>query len=538
MRLLALPLMFFPAMVWAEDYVLSAPVGAVTVHPAGATLERRVTVDVPAGQHRLIVQDLPVGVDLGSLRMVVEGAVKGEVVMRDRFTPPRDAATPEVDAAEADVARIEEAMAQAEDDRARVLAARDAAMARLDFLRQLGEGEGVAAQPVADLRGLIAMIGEEAAAARRAQVDAEAKARGFAQRLKDLNEELNRARAALAALRPEVEDRAYVAVSLTVEREGEVSLVMRSFAREVMWQPVYDLHLDRAAGKLRIERGAYVRQDTGENWKGVSLTLSTSMPAEGVNPREVYSQKMRIDDPAPPVPKPVMRSQADMGALAEPVMETAIVVEQAAVSFDGLVAEYRYDKPLDLVSGADMLRIALGEVSLNADISARAIPLYDETAFVEAQVKNTAGEPILAGQAFHYRDGVFVGEHGFPSIPVGGEDALFFGPIDGLVVNRTVLDRHEGDRGVISKSNARKEQVRIDLENLTGEAWDLRVIDRVPYSEQEDLQITYDARPAVSEKDIEGRRGVLAWDMEIAAGEKKQIGLDTVIKWPEGKVLR
>jgi len=30
----------------------------------------------------------------------------------------------------------------------------------------------------------------------------------------------------------------------------------------------------------------------------------------------------------------------------------------------------------------------------------------------------------------------------------------------------------------------------------------------------------------------------LAWDMEIGAGEKQQIGLDTVIKWPEGKVLQ
>jgi len=185
-----------------------------------------------------------------------------------------------------------------------------------------------------------------------------------------------------------------------------------------------------------------------------------------------------------------------------------------------------------------VVRIALGEVSLDADIRARAVPLYEDRAFIEAEVRNTAGEPILAGTSYRYRDGVFVGGGDFPSIPVGGEEALFFGPIDGLVVKRTVLERQEGDRGVISKSNAREESLRIDLENLTGEAWNLRVIDRVPYSEQEDLQITYQARPAASEKDLDGQRGVLAWDMEIGAGEKQQIGLDTVIKWPEGKVLQ
>ncbi|MGH1453882.1 MAG: DUF4139 domain-containing protein [Paracoccaceae bacterium] len=539
MRFLVLPLLFLPSLAVADDFVLSAPVGAVTVHPFGATLERRAVVDVPAGAHRLIVQDLPAGVDLRSLRLMVEGAVKGEVVMRDRFVPPRDVASPAVDAAEAEVARIKEAVAGIEDARARVLAARDAATARLEFLRQLGEGEGVAAQPVADLRDLIGMIGEQAAAARRAQVDAEAEARGFAVQLDDLAEELARAEAALAALRPEVEARAYVAVSVVAEQAGEVALVLRNFADAVQWQPVYDLHLDRKAGKLRIARGAYVAQDTGENWKGVAVTLSTSMPAEGVTPRSVYAQRMRIVDPVAPAPRSVMRSQADMGMMAAPVMEERVMAEKAAsVSFDGLVAEYRYDSPLDLVSGADVVRIALGEVSLDADIRARAVPLYEDRAFIEAEVRNTTGEPILAGMSYRYRDGVFVGGGDFPSIPAGGEEALFFGPIDGLVVKRTVLERQEGDRGVISKSNAREESLRIDLENLTGEAWNLRVIDRVPYSEQEDLQITYQARPAASEKDLDGQRGVLAWDMKIGAGEKQQIGLDTVIKWPEGKVLQ
>lgn len=539
MRFLVLPLLFLPSLAVADDFVLSAPVGAVTVHPFGATLERRAVVDVPAGAHRLIVQDLPAGVDLRSLRLMVEGAVKGEVVMRDRFVPPRDVATPEVDAAEAEVARAREAIAVVQDDRARVLAARDAAAARLDFLKQLGEGEGVSSQPVADLRGLVAMIGEEAAAARRAQVDAEAEARGFAQQLDDLKEDLVRAEAALAALRPEVDARAYVAVSITAEQAGPVALVMRSFDYNVNWQPVYDLHLDRAAGKLRIERGAYLRQETGENWKGVSVVLSTAMPAEGVMPNEVYSQRMRIGDPVP-VPKAMMRAEADgVGNFAEPVIEAPVMLEdRAAMSFDGLVAEYRYDAPLDLTSGADVIRIALGEVTLDAEIRARAVPLYEEKAYIEARVKNTAGEPILNGASFRYRDGVYVGSSGLSSIPVGAEEELFFGPIDGLTVKRTVLDRQEGDRGVISKSNAREESVRIDLENLTGEAWDLRVIDRVPYSEQEDLQITYQARPAASEKDLDGQRGVLAWDMKIGAGEKQQIGLDTVIKWPEGKVLQ
>ena len=46
----------------------------------------------------------------------------------------------------------------------------------------------------------------------------------------------------------------------------------------------------------------------------------------------------------------------------------------------------------------------------------------------------------------------------------GAETELGFGPIRGLRLTRTTLDRNEGDRGIISRSNENTETVRIDVE--------------------------------------------------------------------------
>jgi hypothetical protein len=98
--------------------------------------------------------------------------------------------------------------------------------------------------------------------------------------------------------------------------------------------------------------------------------------------------------------------------------------------------------------------------------------------------------------------------------------------------------RAEGDRGILTTSSQIEESAVLKIENLTGESWPLRVIDQVPYSEQEDLEITFTADPAPTETDVDGQRGILAWEFDLPAGETKEITLDHLISWPKDKVLQ
>ncbi|TCO73343.1 DUF4139 domain-containing protein [Rhodovulum euryhalinum] len=541
MRALVLCLALTPTALWADDIPLASTVTAVTLYPYGASVTRRVAFEMPAGRHRLILTDLPKSTPLAGVRVAVEGATLGSVSARSDFVPPRTPLkTALLESAEATVEDLENQLrtAEAEVDAIRLEA--DAARARIAFLGRIGSGQAGAPLDVGALRDIAAMIEDKTLEALRKALAAEERAAAADRGLKDLREALDEARQTLAALVPEDEARALVAVEVSAEAAASGELSVSYTIPEAGWMPVYDLRLDRAEGLLAIERGAFVSQDTGENWAGVALTLSTVRPSEQAAPSPVWPELRRIGDPDDMFKRPrAAMESATVGAAIDDAPMPAPAVEIAQALSDGLSVSYAYPQPVDIAAGADRVRLALGTLTSPAEIAARAAPLWDATAFVVAEFTNASDEVILpTGEALFHLDGRFVGQQPIAAIPAGGEAELAFGPIDGLRLTRQVLDRTEGDRGVIRKANEWVEEVRIEAKNLTGEAWPIRLVDRVPYSEQQDLKITWQATPDPAETDIDGKRGVLEWRFDLGAGETREVSLSTRMTWPEGMVLQ
>ncbi|QGY00271.1 mucoidy inhibitor MuiA family protein [Roseovarius faecimaris] len=535
-----------PVALFAGDIPVSSMVSAATLYPEGATITREAAFDAPAGEHRLILTDLPESTPLESIRVAVEGATMGSLTLREDYVPPRtDGPGAAIEAAEAEVDRQEIRLSQAQADIQAIRLEADAARARAAFLRQLGEGEGVAALDTAALRDLLGMIGEETLTALQTAHEAERRADLAARDLKDIEEELEQARQALRALVPEDEERALLAVTITSPEPTSGRLVITYNTYDSLWLPVYDLKLDRADEVLTFERGAFVAQGTGENWINVALTLSTVRPTERIAPWEVGPHLRRIYDPeeeARARARAVAETDAMLGAVGgameEPYIAPAVEAAMSA-DFDGLAVTYTYPQPVSLASGADYLRLALDTLETDVEIKARAVPLNEDVAYLTAELTNDMNELILPTHlANFYLDGRFMGQSHLEMIPAGADADIAFGPIDGLRLTRTVLNRNEGDRGMLSRSTEQVEEVRIEIENLTGTGWDVDLIDRVPYSEQEDLEITWSADPMPDEQDIDGKRGVMEWELYVGADETSTVTLSHQMEWPEGQALR
>lgn len=539
MRALCLVLPFaslaLPAM--AADIALSSRVSAVTLYPQGATVTREVAFSAPAGQHDLILADLPKGTPLASVRVEVEGARMGGLTTRNDYVPPRDA--PEsaaLIAARAEVERLEEALRLAREGIADIEIEAEAARARIAFLAQIGQGDGTATLTPDQLRDLSAMIGSETLLARQAEAAATRRVEAAKRALKDQIKARDAARQALNALVPEDEARAMLAVAITSDADTQGTLTVTYTIPDAGWQPLYDLHLARDSGALRIERGAFVQQSTGENWQDIALTLSTLRPSEQTEPGQIWPWIVRIDDPE--AIQPMARGKAEAVFMAAPVAEAA-ASDMAVASFDGLSVSYRYPAPVSVTTGADNVRLMLAPMETRAEVVAQAVPMLDQTAYLMARLTNDTGEILLpTSEARFYLDGRYVGQRWLNLIADGAKANMSFGPIEGLRLTRLVRDRNEGDRGILTKSNEQTETVEISVENLTGETWPLRLIDRVPVSEQEDLEITWSADPMPTERDVDDARGVMAWTFDLPSQETQTITVNTRMTWPEGKVLQ
>ena len=539
----ALPLVLFAPLLQAEEIALSSRVSAVTLYPQGATVIRQVPFSIPEGQHDLILADLPQNTPLAAVRVAVTGAQMGGLTTRNDYVPPRDTTeSPALIAARAEVERLEEDLRAARADVEDIALEADAARARIAFLAEIGRGDGVAALGVDALRDLSAMIGTETLAAELAAAEATRRADTAERALKDRIKALEAAQQALAALVPEDKARAMLAVAVTSDQPASGTLTVTYTINDAGWQPLYDIHLARETGDVRLERGAFVRQDTGENWRDVALTLSTLRPSAQSAPGQIWPWIPRIEDPEAPRPKSrqLERGEGALMSMAEPMMDAAAPARiEADAQFDGLSVTYTYPERVAVSTGADRVRLSLGTLTTTADVVAQAVPMVDQTAFVMARLTNDTGELILStSEARFYLDGRYVGQRWIDLVPAGGKVDLSFGAIEGLRLTRLVRERNEGDRGIISKSNEMSETFEITVENLTDTAWQLRLLDRVPQSDQEDLEITWSAKPQPSERDVEGQRGILAWEFDLSAGQTQEITLTYALEWPDGQVLR
>jgi uncharacterized protein (TIGR02231 family) len=540
--LLALLLASAALPAWADTIVATSRITAVTVYPDGAKLTREVTFTAPgAGNHELLVTDLPYDSDPGLIRLAPsDGLQVGAFNLRaDRLPPREDPLTPDQEAAKTAVEAAEAAAETAQLALESVQAMVEAADAQVRFLSSFSGALPDGATPET-IKAMAGMIGTETLAARQTALAAKAELPPAQKAVTDAQEALAKAQAAYDSLPSADMDYTALSVAVTAAAAGEETVTVTQYVGNASWQPVYDLNLTREGGdKLVLNRSVLVTQYTGEDWAGVALTLSSSRPAEQAAPSQLWPELRSIgpEVDAEEYSRKSMRA-SDMAMLPEPVVEAAPASITAGVAMEGDTVVYNYPEAVTIASGAEDLRLALDSLDFAPVVEAVAVPRLDRTAFVMASFTNASDEPLLPGQAMLFREGVLVGSTWLDVIAPGVETDIGFGAIETLTVKREMPKRAGGETGVFTSSNQQTESAVITVENTGTEAWPVRILDQVPYSEQDDLEIDVTASPEATETDVEGQRGILAWEFDLAAGGKETITLEQVLTWPEGMVLR
>lgn len=529
-----------PAM--ADTIAAKSRITAVTVYPDGAKLTREVTFTAPgAGSHELLVTDLPYDSDPGLIRLAPsEGLRLGAFALRaDRLPPREDPLTPEQQAARTAVEAAEAAAETAQLALEAVQAKVEAAEAQARFLSSFTGALPDGATPM-DIKAMSVMIRTETLAAREAALAAKAQLAPARKAVTEAQEALAKAQGAFDALPSADMDYTALSVAVSAAVAGEATVTITQFVGNASWQPVYDLNLTRDGGdKLTLDRSVLVTQYTGEDWDGVALVLSSSRPAEQSTPSQLWPE-LRSIGPEVDAEDLAGKSDGTRGVLYEtaPAAEAVAAPITAGMGYEGDTVVYTYPEPVTVAAGSENLRLALDSLDFAPVVKAVAVPRLDATAFVMASFTNASEEPLLPGQAMLFREGVLVGSTWLDVIAPGVETDLGFGAIETLRVKREMPKRAEGQTGVFTSASQQTESAVITVENTGPESWPVRILDQVPYSEQDDLDVTFSASPNPTETDVDGARGILAWEFDLPAGARQTITLEQVLTWPEGMILQ
>jgi uncharacterized protein (TIGR02231 family) len=531
--LLCFAVLIVPAA--AETDVMSK-IDAVTVYPDGATVTRTIHVDLPRGGSVLRARDFPPGLDPASLR--VEGDGQARLVIGAIDARPPRADRPPLDPA------LENRIEALRDERGGLDDKIEAANARKAFAQHFaqaspaGLGDKGEARPLSEWRQAFVAVEEEVAAANAAVREA-------GRRQREIDRELARLEAQRNADPPRKME---VRIDLAAEAATPATLRVSYSVRGARWSPIYDARLDSGARDrkpaLELVRRAEIVQNTGEDWRDVDLAVSTVRTAKGGTAPDLRPLIVRFPVPPRPLAEPqpaaprMAQEQARPAAPPEMKAARSIAAEEreAAVDSGGFQVLFHIPERVTIAADEGAKNFRLASTTIAPELLVRATPALDATGFLEASFKHDEDAPLLPGRIAIYRDGIFVGRGQMALIAKEQPVRLGFGADDRVKIERTVLSRSEGATGLITTSKTDQREFKIAVRNGHDAPIRMAIEDQLPVSEIDDVKVEMlPGSTAPTERDVRGRRGVVAWNFDLGPGEARDIRFGWRVRWPSDK---
>ncbi len=547
-----------PAYVRAADLKVNSKIGSVVVFPQGAQVTRDFTVEVPQGTHSIVLEGLPHELQRRSLRIEAQGPAGLEIGPLDHKveTVPFEklqhhALKVELETRLA-VLRDQRRLAQAEIDAGALQKKLLEEMALLPS-RQIGDGKGADAAGLPGLYStLYGLMGDKFVAAEQRIVDGEVKRR-------QLDKEIATVKRQLAEQPRGRKKMSRVVVQVTAATSGAARFKLSYQIHGAGWRPVYDARLQTKEGQvaLSLVRRAVIFQRTSEDWNEVRLRLSTTKPSGRSQAPDLYPFKVDFRHRPHPVPMAsgevldLAENQAmdESGRLQRKIYarskKPGLIAEKsvAAKPRAARVAFGAYQMVFDVPDVTSVNRdgaeknVMLDMLAFAPKVRLHTTPKRDQRAYLHARFDNKTEAALLPGRLALFRDGVYVGNSALKAVEPGQSADIGFGVDPKVKVRWVRLDRVKGETGLITSSNSDVHRYKITVTNGHKVKMPVRVLDQMPFSEQETLSVSLLKASPKPLMNVEDKRGVMAWDLAAEPGKPLVVEFSYQLVWPKGKAI-
>ncbi len=537
---------FVAVAAFAETPTTAGTISKVTVYRGQAQVTRSIEIDLPAGTSELVVRDLPSRIVPESLYAQTSGNLK-VLSVRYREKAVSEDTRQEVKQLDDRIDQVTKKLKYAERNRA--LADQQWAMFEKlkDFTIAAAKGDlsrGLLTfEPVAKLTELIEKKGLEYNQQIMELED------NIAQLQKEL-ELLDRQRKELTSGSSRTEREAMLFVSKEDRKKATIEL--NYLVNNANWQQQYNLRADPAKQSVLIEYNAVVNQNSGEDWNGVALSLSTAEPTMVSEPpvleamlvglartdpaQQQEQQRLFTDEENVRKQQRARRSNIRLGNWANEDLNRlagdnqfflfnasevdvrAFQKQIAQVSrVEGISVTYNLPGRLSLPSRSDQQLVTIASISARAEFTLVAMPLLTDYVYLQAELLNESDRILLPGEASMFRNGEFVGKSRLPQVTMGEKFTAGFG-IDSQV--QVAHELEEKKTRIQGGNRIDTYNYRIALNNYKDADVKLRLLDRLPYTETDSIKIELEKTNPDLSKDPEylrtsRKKGILRWDLNL-----------------------
>ena len=538
-----------PASLMAAEIEADSTLTAATVYANRATLTRRAVIDIPAGEHTVIFKNMTPSMMTDSLR--AEGEANGNIIMgalTHKMETSIDLVAPREKELNDQILKLM--------DQIKVLEAEKAAIStKQDFINSLGEQAVMREnESIAEMQ-LNPESWAAAANTIHSQTSENLKAAlALDNQIRDLNEQIQKLRTDMNQLRTGNKTTYTVSLPIEADRASKLTVDLSYQIPNATWQPLYDARLNTETEELELIQYGAVRQNTGEDWSDVKLTLSTAQPQRGATLPPLNAMwvslrdnKLRQSRSFAKMARNEMLSAAPQAAsLAEADYELAddgmalnkeIVMQTAEIKTGGFVSEYIIPGPSTVKADGSESKLKIGTFETENTLQVQVKPQLNDKAYLVSRAKLKGEAPILPGQVNLFRDGAFVGKMSIPLLRPDEEQDIGFGIDDQVSVKHSVMKDERSSAGVIVKDTEIERHYVTEIKNLHSQPINLVVLQTVPVTTDEEIKVEILSKQTLEgyDNDFEDVKGLLRWNFQMEPKSDKRVGLGWKVSWPKDK---
>jgi uncharacterized protein (TIGR02231 family) len=539
-------------------------VTAVTVYTDRAVVTRTATVDLAAGTHEVVFEGLPATLADNSLQASGRGTASATILdlaARQLFV----ANTPNerIRSLEEDLKTVQRQI-RVLDDRAAIVTEQRNFVARMLAASTASPAPaptGTApARPSLDEWRQLQAYSEEATTK-------------WAKETQDLDKQRDELNAGKAAIERQLNElrgaggRSQKNVTVRVDAigAGNLQLAVSYTVPNASWMPSYDARLRSATRSLELTYFGVVRQNTGEDWNNVALTLSTARPSLGgaapeyapwwVDVQQAVAMKLAessgfqrglTQQPAAAAGgrgggggRGVAMDAAEMDARQQNAVFAQAAVEQGATS-----AIFKIATPATVPANNTIQKVAINSTGLAAELQYNSTPKLREAAYLAAKAVNSTEFPFLAGTLNTFLDDTFVATGSLKTVLPGEKFDLALGADDGIAIKRRVVNRFTEATGLTNGKRLITYEQVITVTNNKKSPEKITVREPVPASRNEQIVVKMltpsdkeIGTPELKRDIIRDANGGLAWEFTLQPGGKRDITLKFSIEHPADVVV-
>jgi len=538
-----LTLLSLPTLSFSADLKRIAPpvrITGVTVYADRALTTRRATLSLKPGSYLIAFENLPVLIQDDSVRVEGKGSAEATIagleIKRAFLEQSGEKRVKELD----EEIRSLERRSGTLDSKKAGLASQKAFLEsiRVAWGDRISKELAVGRPTSAELLDASSFVGAGITKVEDQTRDADVEKKS----IKDKIDALRRQRdESVGSRRKEAKS---VEVAVEIVSEGNLTIDLASVIPQAGWAPSYDVRLSPDAKTAELTFRAMIRQQTGEEWNNVDLTLSTARPSTGGAPPEMYPWRISFFRPQPP-----MAAQMVMAAPAPPVKakKAARMKEESVRSDDSFAEEapapfvtaqiseeqssvsFHIPRPLDIPSDGTQHGTVVAVEQLPVTLEYMALPKLAPYVFLKSEIVNRASFPLLPGKVNTFAGNTYTGSSYLKKVASGEKFDLFFGTDDQVTVKREEL-KQQKEAGLFSKNRATY-RYRIELANFRKEPLTVTLRDQLPVAGDEEIKVSLD-EPSIKPDEVKND-GTVIWKTPLKAGEKRELTFGIVVEYPK-----